>query len=290
MINQYQIGMKNILFPTDFSAAAEKAFAYAMFLADQWKARITTLHVYSPVDEGVAKHLPVTMKHISDSIELEEFEDYRNSVPHLRERAELMGYSHLEFNHVMKEAGKIIPAILSQAEEEETDLIVMGTTGARGLKEIFLGSVTGEILESAHCPVLAIPEEAVFDNHIDRIAFTTNYQEDEVPALDEVLRFAAPMNAEVHVVHVDLGGEESGRRMERLQAASRKYPKLYFEVIRNDNLFEGLTSFLDDKEIDILAMVTHKRRFLKELFDYSRTKRMSYHSHTPILSFPAGEK
>jgi hypothetical protein len=60
-----------------------------------------------------------------------------------------------------------------------------------------------------------------------------------------------------------------------------------FHVLDGTDFQTVLTNFLDEMEIDIVVMVTEKRNFLQELFHYSKTKALSYHSRTPILSLPA---
>jgi nucleotide-binding universal stress UspA family protein len=75
-----------------------------------------------------------------------------------------------------------------------------------------------------------------------------------------------------------------------IAAAPPEYAaQLYYHVLDGLEFQATLTAFLEEQEIDLVAMVTHKRNFLEELFHYSKTKAMSYHSRTPVLSFPLGE-
>lgn len=280
--------IKRILFPTDFSEAADRAFLYALLLADAWEATITTFHVYQPVDRAVATHLPITMQRIYESVELETFENYRDSIPALREIAAQNGFEEVALQHVMLESEAVIDSILQGAEKEQADFIVMGTTGARGLKEIFLGSVAGEVLASAVCPVLAVPERSTFDGRLDRIAFTTNYQEEEKKALDQLLAFAAPFDAGIHCINVDTSHTHFyHQRMNKLRDTYADYEQLHFEVLDGVDIIEEITGYLETHPVDMLAMVTHRRTFLQQLFNYSKAKQMAYHSSTPILSFPA---
>ena len=280
--------MKNIFFPTDFSEAANRAFVYALYIADRWEATITTYHVYKGIDREVSTHMPITMQQVYEMIELGEFEDYRDAIPPLREISERHGLEHVEVQHIMEKSDKVIQSILERAKKEKAEFIVMGTTGARGLKEIFLGSVAGEVLEKAHCPVLAVPEEAKFAGEIDHIAFTTNYQEEEKAALERIRSFAASFDASVHVINVDTGHTHFyHHRMDKLREQYRGQAALTFHVLDGVDIFEEINNFLKEHKIDLLAMVTHKRGFLEELFNYSKAKKLAYHANTPILSYPA---
>ncbi|MDX1478831.1 MAG: universal stress protein [Saprospiraceae bacterium] len=277
--------MKKILFPTDFSEAADRAFIYALNVADKLDAGITTVHAYH-LPYVKAMHLPQTLKEVYDSIVIEEFDNYRDHVPRLRELATAQGLGQVPLHHVMVEAGAgVVRAILGVARDDQSEMIIMGTTGASGLREIFLGSVAAEILENASCPVLAVPVRAVFDGAIDKIAMTTEFAPGEKMALVRLLRFADLFHADVYVVHVDTAHtEQFARRMDTF-TSDLDHPNLYHQVIDALDVEPALARFIEEYRIDVLAMLTHKRNALQELFTYSMTKKMAYHLRVPILAF-----
>ncbi|MCB0619159.1 MAG: universal stress protein [Saprospiraceae bacterium] len=278
--------MKKILFPTDFSAAAENAFVYALKVADKLGATITTLHVYQLPDIHAA-HLPNTLREVYESIDLEEFENFRDSIPALRRIAEENDLGHVPINNALVK-GPTLLTILRKAEEYGSDLIIMGTKGTTGLRNLFFGSIAGEVLENANCPVLAVPQEARFDGRIDRIAITTEFAEEEKKALRHVLEFAKLFDAQVYCVNVDTAHTHFyTKRMETFRQDFAGVPKLHFEVLEGNFLKEELSIFLDEQAIDLVAMLTHKRNFLQELFHYSQTKSMAYQGKTPVLSIQA---
>ncbi len=279
--------MKKILFPTDFSDAANRAFIYALRLADKMGAKITTLHVYKKPHIG-AHYMPATLEKFLESFDWYEFESYKRALPPLREMAEEYGMGNVEMVHVMREGENLVKAIIEVAKEDEVDIIVMGTKGAGGLKAIFLGSVAGEVLENATIPVLAIPEEAIFDGLINHIAFTTSYKEEEKRTLEKVLQLREWFDFELHCINVDTAHVEFyTKNMEKLKEEYGHLEKVNFVVLEGTDMFKVLTEYMDEHEIDILAMTTHKRNFIQELFEYSRTKYLSYHSKVPLLSFLA---
>ena len=277
--------MKKILFPTDFSAAAENAFIYALQLADHFNSEVIVLHVYNLVD-ALDIYAPYNMGDLYERLRENKWKNYQDSVEPLKTFAQEKDLGHIKQVYVMEE-GALIESIINVAKRDEVDMIVMGTTGAYGFKEIFLGSVAGELLENAPCKVLAVPDEAVFDGKIDNIGFTTTYQEEEKQALLELLEWTNPMEAMIHVVNVDLSHTEFYlNRMDQLQSEFTSQNRLNFDVVQGTDFTEAITTYLVNQKIDILAMVTHKRNFIQELFNYSRAKTLSYHSKTPILSLP----
>lgn len=279
--------MKKILFPTDFSEAANKAFIYALKLADKTGAQITTLHVYKkPVIR--AHYMPATLEKFFETFDWYEFESYKRALPPLKEIAENNNLAHVEMVHVMREGDKLIDAILEVAEEDETDVIVMGTTGAGGFKEIFLGSIAGEVLEHSKVPVLSIPKDAEFDGLINKIAFTTTYKEEEKTSLKQLLKWRKYFDFELYCINVDTAHIEfHNKKMDQFKLEFEGEEKMHFVVLDGTDLFKELTKYMNEQQIDILAMTTHKRNFIQELFEYSRTKFLSYHSKVPILSFLA---
>lgn len=276
--------MPTILFPTDFSDAATRAFIYALKLADHLEANIVTLHVFQKPDISGLPHLPHSLDEFYNSIDLYEFENYKDAVPVLDKIQDEQNLNRLSVTHTLYE-GETIATILERAKAENADLIVMGTTGARGLKEIFLGSVAGEVLENAPCPVLAVPEQAIFDGQIDNVAFTTTFRQEDKKGLYRLLELFETFQPQVHCVNVDLAHTEEYHH--RMDSFATDLP-VTTHVLDGTDFQTVLTSFLDEKEIDVLAMVTHQRSFLEELFHYSKTKALSYHSRTPILSLPEG--
>ena len=52
--------------------------------------------------------------------------------------------------------GEPAAEIISEARDSDADLIVMGSRGLSGIKEIMLGSVGREVSEAASCPVLIV--------------------------------------------------------------------------------------------------------------------------------------
>lgn len=280
--------MKTILFPTDLSDAANRAYIYALHLAAKLDARLFTLHVYQRPEIRGASHLPRMLDEFYKEFDLYEFEDYKGSIPQLDRLAEEKGLGHIEATHLLEE-GDTVNTILEVARREQADLIVMGTTGARGLKEIFIGSVAGEVLENAPCPVLTVPEQANFDGKVDRIAISMAFLPEDERTLDMTLALAAPFQAEVHCIHIDLAHTENhNHRMDALRQKYAHHERIFFHIVGGVDFLPAMTTFLQERQIDWVAVIAHKRTFWQELFHYSKAKAMSYHSHTPTLSFPEG--
>ena len=277
--------MQKILFPTDFSEAANHAFSYALRVADAIKASIIVFHAYEI--PAVGRALPHTLAEFYESIKLEEFKNYEDHIPVLEQIGKDLDLSHISVQYVL-EGGHPKSAIIRQAKKERADLIVMGTTGSSGLREVFIGSIAGEIMENAPCPVLAIPQQATFDGAFDAIAFATDYKGEHKEAIHWLMDWAKQFDTTLHIFHVDTSHtEDIAPKMPRFSESFKKYNNLIFSVVDANYVEEGISQFVQEHKIDMLAMVIHQRSPLREFFTYSFTKQMSYHLQTPIISIPA---
>ena len=278
--------MRKILFPTDFSKAAENAFIYALKMANHYGASVTVLHVYNLLD-ALNVYSQGPFDEYYEQLRNQKFQNYQDSVKPLDKIAQDNSLDQVDCYYVMEE-GFVEKTIMDVAKRDEVDLIIMGTTGASGLKEVFLGSIAGEMLENAPCKVLAIPQNAIFDGTIDNIALTISYQEEEKRALHQLLDWAQPLNPQIHVINIDLAHTEFyNQRMNYFKKDYEDNNQLHFHVIDGTDFTNDLTKFLHEQSIDLLAMVTHQRNFINELFHYSKAKAMSYHTDIPILSIPS---
>ena len=275
--------MKTILFPTDFSSAADGAFAYALEMARTLEAAITVLHVYYQPNL-VGAILPNTLQEMYEDIELEEFENYRNEVPHLRRIAKARGRTDIDIKYVMHRGEEAVTSILRFAATEQPDMIVLGTKGASGLRELFVGSVAAEVLENAEVPVLVVPGGAVFDGRLDRIACGVAFDEYAQGAVRLCHQLARALRAELLVFNTNTSHTEGlSHRMELFREATQDLDGITYHTVTGTS-FEGATlGFLRAQAVDLFAMVSKRRGWWQELFHYNKLKQFAYHGKTPIL-------
>ena len=273
--------MKKILFPTDFSKTANNAFVYALEMAKFHNAELIVLHVYDfpPVAyEGY----PSYVTEVYETIELSNFENFKDEVPVLRKIAEEHQLGSIQMSHVL-EQGDLIQVIKSLVKKEKIDLIVMGTNGAIGLKETFLGSNAGSVIEKVPILSLTVPHKAKFDT-IKKIGFTTLFSSRDRIALKQVLEFAKQVNAKVKCLYVrTFDSEVKESKIQKWRQDFKDEPVEFF-VIPSEDIKGTIADFLKEKDIDVLAMLSYKHKFLEGLFKKSLIKKMAYDSEVPILA------
>lgn len=272
--------MKKILFPTDFSEASLNAFVYALKLADKIQAKVITLHAYELPNLHMGG-LPTTLKEVYDSIELESFENFKDQIPMLRDIAEKHALNHVKMNHILKH-GDLIWTIKQVVKEEDIDYVVMGTKGATGLKETFLGSNTGSVITELDNFVIAVPENAVY-NGIKNIVFTTRFREKDFKALKKVIELTELFDAHVHCVYVKTKRSDVNPVVIEDWKFLLKDKKVSIHVIEAEDVKQTILNFVQAYEVNLLAMLNYKRGFFEELFRQSLTQKLSYHIKVPLL-------
>jgi nucleotide-binding universal stress UspA family protein len=177
--------INRILCPTDLSDASTHAADQAAVIARWYGARLTALHVVSPV-------VP--------PLEAASLDDVHRNVALCFESATRAGTPV----DVVVEVGAPAPQILNRAAILPADLIVMGTHGSGGFEHLLLGSVTEKVLRKATCPVLTVPPRAAATSQLPfrNLLCAVDFSESSLAALPYALSLAGESRAALTLVHV----------------------------------------------------------------------------------------
>lgn len=272
--------IKKILLPTDFSAHAQRALEFASAIALRAHASLTLLHAY---------HIPYRASEtVLASNKIYEIlkEDSEKNLKHLQQALQ---EKHPELNvDIISHRGDVRSYV--SRHSGVFDLIVMGTKGSSDFENMVFGSTTTAVLNAADCPVLAVPASST-PSHIKRIAYASNYEKYDIDVIERIKAFALLLGAEIHVVHFVEPGLDDFEEMIRYRGFQQvvkehiAYPHLHVHKIIAEDFEEGLQSFTQQQQIDMLAMLTHKRGFLEKIFLPSLTKEVILNISMPVLAF-----
>ncbi|WP_268846835.1 universal stress protein [Flavobacterium aestivum] len=277
--------MKKILFPTDFSEVANNAFVHALEFAKLVNGELILLHTFDlPVVDN--QFIPENYYKIFDSIQLAQFDMFKEEIPKLREIAQKRNLDHIKLSHKLMD-GDLIYAIKSAVNDEKIDFIVMGTSGSTGWESFFVGSNTGAVVTTVDVPVLSVPIEAKFAK-IEIIGFTTRFREKDKAALREVIKIAKKTHAIVKCLYVKTNKSDVSDAIINEWKTEFENEPVQFSVTLSDHVKETILDFVSHKNIDILAMITHKRNFFSELFNPSLTQKLANISIVPVLAMHEG--
>ena len=168
-----------VVVPLDFSPFAEHAFRYAAALARTGGAALHLLHVAADDGAGPAK---------GDLLAV----------------ADRVGVDLAALTVVQRTAERPAHAIVAYADEVGADLVVMSRHGRRGLRRFLLGSQTDEVLRTAPCPVLVVPNEADPEPVLHRLLVPVDLTDVSAGLVAQARAFAARYGtgARLDVLHV----------------------------------------------------------------------------------------
>ncbi|MEM3585994.1 MAG: universal stress protein [Candidatus Jordarchaeaceae archaeon] len=148
--------IKKILVALDGSSYANQVAKYGGDIALRYNAEITLIHVVEPprsiipvseIDTGLAAEMEFLEK-LTKKMEL----NAENMLNGYKKEMKDKGLNV----KTRVEKGNPSDIILTIAEDENYDLIVVGSRGLGNLKRFILGSVSDKISKHAHCPVLIV--------------------------------------------------------------------------------------------------------------------------------------
>ena len=141
------MNVKTILFPTDFSHTGDAALAFAAMLAVEGNGRLIIAHAEeSPMAYGGGEMYYGIPEPSTEEV-LRMLHEVKPADPTV----------HCDYRLVM---GDPASAMVLLAEEENVDLIVLGSHGRTGFSRLLMGSVAEVIVRKAHCPVLVYKQPA----------------------------------------------------------------------------------------------------------------------------------
>lgn len=258
--------MKQIIVPTDFSVNADYALSYARMLAEELKLPLRVIHLITPELTLVGQSRSQALEKLNALV-----------VPSANESISIGEGDFLTE----------MAALTSQ-----TDLVVMGTKGASGLRKILIGSNTVQCIEALKSPMIVVPEQTEIEPPRLIIHSADLKEVPDDNALDALKLVATAFHAEVRIVHFRNGGKlHFGEVMEKRREQHSLEPevKVSFRFIDAPNAMDGLAYYLDHKpEANMVSVVKRAHAGLR-WFVTDHVKEMAYHTRIPLLVLREGE-
>lgn len=260
--------MNKILVPVDFSETSLNALFYAIQLFGQSTGEITVLHTYGT--SSSAFH----MKNIDWILE----KDAQREMEVLIEKVQKEESGIVLKTKIVK--GNAVSAIASLGNSGAYGFIVMGTKGASGLKEVFIGSVAGGVISKTQAPVLVIPENYRY-RPLNEITFAVSGIPFSNASVVEPLRKLAKMHSfKVNVLHVAEGKKPY---IEDLLSSIEDLNPLLTYAFGVGNINQRLNDYLTENNPGLLCLVRSKKNFFSQLFKESVTLKQTFSSPVPLL-------
>ena len=280
-------GMKNILLPTDFSENSINAIKYALRLFENKTCTFYLLHTFTPA----AYHSGMAFR---DFTSLELVHATRDVAA--KKLKVLCDELRLEFNnekHELKwvvDFNLLIGKIRSLVKEKHIDFIIMGTQGATGAKEIFLGTHTMYTIKKVNSPVLAVPSGYHYKKPKE-ILFATDYKILRPQDLRFLKYFTGLHSARLHVLNVYRETLDEQQREHRQQLSESLIDrKPVFHLTEGDDIPEAVEAFQKENNIDLMMMVHKTHSFFENILFKPVINQLVYHTNVPFMVMPVREK
>ena len=269
--------MSVILLPTDFSSNAISAadYAFKMFSASEWE--FVLLNCYDLPHLGSNTMLVS----LNDILKKDSEEGMQKEVDRLK-----TGLGKDKSIRGICRQGAVFDAVKKLEPTIKPEFVVMGIKGASPAEEVLIGSNTTAVISAFSTPVLAIPDNYEFGPPKNIVFATDLTSEAEVSQLGRLAAFAKDWDSTVTLLNV----QKKGHRLDALEEYHvNRLDKIFegvdkkYHFIEDSDVIKGITKYIDENEVDLIAMVNRQLRYLSRLFSRSMSKAIAKHSSIPIL-------
>lgn len=274
--------MKKILVPTDFSQQATYALEVAAQLAKKHDAEIYLLHMLElPVNQiqelggtggGQLPEAMFFMKLAHNKFEEVLEQDYLKGIK---------VHETVNFHQTFE-------GIKETCKEQNIDMIVMGSHGASGFKEMFIGSNTEKVVRTSETPVLVIKNEHT-NFAVNDFVFASDFKNDNQATYQQAIALAEAFQAKVHLLFVNTASRfvTTAAATERISNFIKDYSFNNYTVnIYNDESVEkGILNFSHEINADLIGISTHGRQGIAHFFNGSISEDLVNHAKRPVITF-----
>lgn len=272
--------MNKILCPVDFSDTSLNAIEFAVEIGKKFRSTLTLVHIFTEDDfnkivgeASIGRSFKELMgmatnklKQLADQIN----EDYRSE-----------GIANCDYQMGL---GELTDRLVTMIDEEQYDLVVMGTTGISRMRGVFFGSNTEDVIERVKVPILCVPSRASYSG-FDKVVYASDFMKEDRLAIQKVISFATLFDSRISVLHINLGDDEKEYEsfVEELKSFIQ-YQKINF-VNKNfkDDVGLGIEEFMQQENSDLLVVFRKQRSFVGSMFHKSLTKTLSYSTDKPFF-------
>jgi nucleotide-binding universal stress UspA family protein len=269
-----------IICPTDFSECSLNAIEYAAKLGEKYGADLCLLHI---PDKDDYQKLSAKDFHSGD-----QYSFIKKKLINLQSavKDESLCKGLKSCTTEIRE-GKTVDTIVNFAQEQDADLIVMGTEGVNDFKKNFIGTRSSKVVEKASTDVLLVPRKVYFKAP-RKFVYATDYIEEDKIAIQKIVELAGFFDSEIDLVHVSTKAKSIDKSLHMTMVEEIrpfvKYEKANF-VLKSyrDEPGLGLENYLITAKGDVLVTLSKKKSWFDQLFAQNLSRKMSYFINKPLF-------
>lgn len=275
--------MKNILLLTDFSDTSKNAIRYALELFENERCTFYVLYVQDATTYTTDDVVSNASTSLYDSLINKNRIKLATYVSDLKSEFDVENF---KFKTIV-DFDSFIAAVRQSINTKDIDLIVMGTNGATGAKEIVFGSNTLKVIRRINCTTLIIPQN--FEYVAPKEMLLALDQSDQLngEAIAIFFEFLNYLSTRLHVLRVN-----SESDVQELSDTDKEHLGHYitdenyvYTLVENIPMEHAIANYTNINHIDMLSLIVQKEPFLERLFMGSSTTKINQHAQWPLLIF-----
>lgn len=272
--------MKKILVPTDFSIQADYALHVAAQLAKNHECEIYLLHMLElPISEvdALSSHSDLPEALFYMKLVRKRFDNLTDK-PFLK---------NLKVNEIVK-FNQAFDGIIDTCNELKIDLIIMGSHGISGFREMFIGSNTEKVVRTSNIPVLIIKNyHKIFK--VQNFIYASDFSEENKTTFKKAVTFAKLFNATLHLLLVNtpnkfLTTDNADLLFQKFIKGSR-FKNYTINVYNDYSIEKGILNFAHHINAGLIGISTHGRKGIAHFFNGSVSEDLVNHAKRPVITF-----
>ncbi|MBT8303915.1 MAG: universal stress protein [Bacteroidia bacterium] len=275
--------MKKIIVPIDFSQHSEYALKTAARMAKKANSEIIVLHmleisqaVLTTTDSEQSSKAVFFLKLAEQRFDEFLDKDYLDGV---------------KITPLVKHF-KVFSEVNDVAKEQGADLIIMGSHGSSGFREVFVGSNTEKVVRHSDIPVLVV-KNAPQETGYEKVVFACDLSKDSINPYKKAKEMFERLGTKMQVLYVNLPSI-SFRSSTEIEQKAKDFFNLadgnldgmeYVNFISDYSVEKGVLNFSNKIGADLISVPTHGRKGLAHFFEGSITEDIANHSKLPVMTF-----
>ncbi len=273
--------MKHIIVPTDFSDNALKAAQFAMSMAADLDAQFSLIHAYQCFRSGFQSD----KSNLDDEVRGKEEAEKEMTI--FIQKLQENGYQVPVKGECIE--GTLLAVINQIKNDAANSIIVMGTTGATGIKYHLIGSNTLYIAKNTSLPLLAVPA-GTKHFHIKKVAVFTDYKEEDKKNLGNLISFFGNSKVSYQLFHIfEKRSTPLPEDYDKLKKWAEELKTLCgiddltYELVEGDENATLVNEISKRENINLLTLTMVEQNFWDKLFEKSLAKAIILQATTPVF-------
>ncbi|HEU0137030.1 MAG TPA: universal stress protein, partial [Flavobacterium sp.] len=183
---------------------------------------------------------------------------------------------------------KAFDGILAISKRNNVDFIVMGSHGASGFREMFIGSNTEKVVRMAEVPVLVIKNEMA-QFKADHFVFASDFSAEIKKPFQQLVEIARLFKSHLSLVMINTPNSFKATHVaEKIMSdftSDINYPNVSMHIYNDVNVEKGILNFANSVDADLIGMCTHGRTGFAHFFNGSISEDLVNHAVRPVITF-----